>query len=153
MNPTCCCFLKRRHPWPGARSCHPQFVFSVMTLFLILSLHCLDHKPPLQTSISAGGPSLANSFKLASLQKGHGNKNRQFVWKQELLDWWNFSDVYSLTSKPCTLHKILPHCRQILKPSYLVRLLLLPNHCAPCLCSNQHDQCSCYRPPSKLRRL
>lgn len=85
--------------------------------------------PPLQTSVSAGGPSPTNSFKLASLQKQHGFKNGQRLWKQELLDWWNFSDTYSLTSKPSTLHKTLLYCCQILKPSYLVRPLLLPSHC------------------------
>lgn len=66
-------------------------------------------------------------FKLAS--QLYGFKNRQQLWKQELLDWWNFSDIYSLTSKPSTLHKTPLRCCQILRPFYLVRPLLLPRCC------------------------
>lgn len=152
-NPTRRCFLKKHLPWPGVQSCRSQFVYSVVTLFFVLSPYCLDHKPPLQSSISAGDPSQANCFKIAPLQKGMALRTGSGCESKS-----RWIDETSLTYTPWPLN----HARSIKPCSSAVRFSshltwLDPCFCpvtmVPCLCSNQPDRCSCYRPLRKLRRL
>lgn len=106
--------------------------------------------------ISAGSPSKANSFKLASLQKKAWLKKKKCPAAVKAKSCWIDEIPVTYTPWPLNHARFINPCSSAVRfSSHLTWLdpCLCPAATVPCLCSNQHDRCSCSRPPSKLRRL